>query len=276
MSLTDLLLGEIAAGLPRLRGAMIHGVLPLHQDVVRDVLPLLPAWPPGAHVALGPDQLVQIRYGSLHANARLHRLVALRPSPVITIELASQLVALGLRFVSLPPFVHVSGRVMQVRLAEIPALASLSALWPHLAHATCSSTPTGLDLAFGFHVVDSNPTPTPTARPRRQEGRPMIDGGRLQSWIQQQLASGLPALAGARLAGTIPMPVALLNDLIAQAIADAAAGDPEEARAARSGPDLATLARLVKHVRVDAAPGLVTLDFEVGVGGSPSTPAPLA
>ena len=34
-----------------------------------------------------------------------------------------------------------------------------------------------------------------------------------------------------------------------------------------AGPDLAMLARLVKHVRVDAAPGVVTLDFEVGVGG---------
>lgn len=267
MSLIDLLLGEVDAGLPRLRGAMVQGVLPLHQELVRDVLPLLPAWPAGVHVALGPDQLVQIRYGSLHANARLHRNVTLRPSPVITIELASQLVAMGLRFVPLPPFVHVSGRVVQVRLAEIPALAPLSPLWPHLAHATCASTPTGLELAFGFHVVDSSPETALVARPRRQEGRPMTERGRLQSWIQQQLASGLPALAGARVTGTIPMPVALLNDLIAQAIADAAVGDPGETRAPRSGPDLATLARLVKRVRVDAAPGLVTLDFEAGVEG---------
>ena len=94
----------------------------------------------------------------------------------------------------------------------------------------------------------------------------MNESGRLQSWIQQQLVSGLPALTGARVTGTIPMPVTLLNDLIARAIADAAAGEAGETRAPRSGHDLATLARLVKHVRVDAAPGLVTLDFEVGVG----------
>jgi hypothetical protein len=31
--------------------------------------------------------------------------------------------------------------------------------------------------------------------------------------------------------------------------------------------DLQTLARLVRRVRVDAAPGVVTLDFEIGIGG---------
>jgi len=267
MSLTELLAGELHAGLPRLRGAMVQGVVPLHQGVVRDVLPLLPGCPPGVDVAFGPDQHVQIRYGSFHANARLHRVVATRPSPVITIELASQLVAMGLRMMSLPRFVQVSGRVVQVRLAEIPALASLSALWPHLAHATCTSTPTGMELAFGLHVVESTPEVTVVPRPRRQEGLRMTESGRLQSWIQQQLATGLPALTGARVSGTIPLPVSLLNDLIAQAIADAAAADPGETREPRPGPNLATLARLVKHVRVDAAAGLVTVDFEVRVEG---------
>jgi hypothetical protein len=267
MSLTERVLDEVQAGLPRLRGAMLHGVLPVQQAVLDDVLPLLPGWPPGLRVVLGRDQHVQIRYGSFHANARLHRLVALPPAPIVTIELASQLVALGLRVVPLPPFVHVSGRVVQVRLADIPALAHLSALWPHLAHATCTSIPDGLELAFGFHVVDSSPATTFVARPRGQEGRPMTESGRLQSWIQQQLAAGLPALAGARMTGTIPLPVTLLNDLIAEAVAEAAAGESGQTRGPRSGPDLAVLARLVKHVRIDAAPGVVTLDFEVGVGG---------
>ena len=51
MSLTDLLAGELHAGLPRLRGAMVQGTVPLHQEVVRDVLPLLPGCPPGVDVA---------------------------------------------------------------------------------------------------------------------------------------------------------------------------------------------------------------------------------
>ena len=222
--------------------------------------------PQGARVALGSDQHVQVRYGSFHANARVHRQVALRPSPVVTIELASQLLAWGLQRAPLPSFVRVSGRLVQVWLAEIPALSELAAVWPHLAHATCTSTPGGLELAFGFHVLDSTSEASSVPRRRTQE-EPMIPSGRLQSWIQQQLGTGLPALAGARVAGTIPVPVTLLNDLIADALADVADGDLGQQRAPGAGPDLAMLARLVKHVRVDAAPGVVTIDFEVVAGG---------
>jgi hypothetical protein len=268
MSLKDRLLAEVRAGLPRLRGTMLTGVVPVRRDVMDDVLPLLPGWPAGVRVALAADQHVQVQYGSLHANARLHRAVALRPSPVVTIELASQLVAWGLRRAPLPPFVRVSGRLVQVWLAEIPALSDMAPLWPHLAHATCTSTPGGLELAFGLHVLDSSPEGVPVPRRRRQEDRSMNQNGRLQSWLQQQLASGMPALAGARVTGTVPVPVTLLNDLIAQAVADAAAGDlTSTARTQGPGPDLTMLARLVKHVRVDAGPGVITFDFEVGVEG---------
>ncbi len=94
--------------------------------------------------------------------------------------------------------------------------------------------------------------------------------GRLQAWVRDQLAAGLPAFAGARVTGTVPLPVTLLNELIAQGLADAVAASPASAPAPRADsatPDLATLLRLVRHVRVDAAPGVVTLDFEVGVDG---------
>lgn len=94
----------------------------------------------------------------------------------------------------------------------------------------------------------------------------MADAGRLQAWIRQQVEAGLPAFAGARMAGTIPLQVPLLNDLIAQALADAAGGSTREG-SSDAPVDLATLARMVRHVRVDAAPGVITLDFEVGVDG---------
>jgi hypothetical protein len=154
-----------------------------------------------------------------------------------------------------------------VSLAEIPALSGLAAVWPHLAHATCTSTPGGLEFAFGFHVVDSSSEAPFVRRIRTEEDQPMTQSGRLQSWLQQQLGTGLPALAGARVAGTIPLPVTLLNDLIADALADVADGDVGQPRGSGAGPDLAMLARLVKHVRVDAAPGVVTIDFEVMAGG---------
>lgn len=100
----------------------------------------------------------------------------------------------------------------------------------------------------------------------------MADTGRLQAWVRQQVEAGLPAFAGARVAGTVPLQVSLLNDLIQQALADAAAGGVS-ARSSSSSPggapsiDIASVARMVRHVRVDAAPGVITLDFEVGVGG---------
>ena len=93
--------------------------------------------------------------------------------------------------------------------------------------------------------------------------------GRLQAWLRNQVATGLPALAGARVAGTVPVPVTLLNDLIAQALADAADGRHHNPEAPTGGAavDVATMARMVRHLRVDAAPGVVTLDFEIGVDG---------
>lgn len=91
--------------------------------------------------------------------------------------------------------------------------------------------------------------------------------GRLQAWVRDQLATGLPALAGARVSGRVPLPVAVLNELIAEGLADAVAGSPAASRVDSGTPDLSTLLRLVRHVRVEAAPGVVTLDFEVGVNG---------
>lgn len=93
----------------------------------------------------------------------------------------------------------------------------------------------------------------------------------LQDWLRGQLASGLPALAGARVSGSVPVQVDLLNQLIADVLADAARPavrqDADAAVAAGMPADVPTLARLVRRLRVDAAPGVVTLDFEIGVDG---------
>ncbi|HTU99775.1 MAG TPA: hypothetical protein VMF13_04500 [Luteitalea sp.] len=93
--------------------------------------------------------------------------------------------------------------------------------------------------------------------------------GPLQDWLRGQLASGLPALAGARVSGRVPLQVELLNELIAGALSSAA--QPREASVAGPRPalpvDVARLVKHVRHLRVDAAPGTVTLDFEIGVDG---------
>ncbi len=94
----------------------------------------------------------------------------------------------------------------------------------------------------------------------------MADGGRLQAWVRQQVEAGLPALAGARVSGSVPVQVSLLNELIAQALADAAEGGRTSGGGSPS-IDVATVARMVRQVRVDAGPGVITLDFELAAGG---------
>lgn len=268
MGLSDVVVGELRLGLPRLVGARLRAAVPVYRAVVQDVLPLLPGLPAGVAVAFGADQQVQVRYGSFFANAVLRPEITLRPSPVVTLELASQLVAWGLQRASLPPFVRVSGRLVHIWLAEIPALADLAGLWPHVDRLTCTSSPSGFDLRTELHIkAAGEPITARRPVPRSTGDHPMTDG-RLQAWLRDQVAAGLPALTGTRIAGTVPLPVTLLNELIAEAIADAADRRPEAvARPPSAAPDLATMARMVRHVRVDATPGVVTLDFEVGVGG---------
>lgn len=268
MPLNDVLLGELRSGLPRLQGARVSAVLPVYRTVIEEVLPLLPGLPDGVSLTLGTDQQVQVRYGSFYANATLHPDVSLRPTPVVTLELASQLVAWGLQRAPLPPFVRLSGRLVHIWLAEMPALADVAPLWPHVASLTCRSTAGGLQIDARIHVAGAGqPLPAFPRSPRTHGDRPMTEG-RLQAWLRHQVETGLPALAGARIAGTVPLPVTLLNELLAEAVADAAEGRSAGTSAApRGGPDLATLARMVRHVRVDAGPGVVTVDFAVGADG---------
>jgi hypothetical protein len=268
MALSDLLVGELRSGLTRLVDTRVSAVVPVYRTVVQELLPLVPGLPAGVAVSLGADQHVQVRFGSFFANAALRPDIIVRPAPVVTLELASQLVAWGLQRASLPPFVRVSGRLVQIWLAEIPALADMAPLWPHVDRLTCTSTPSGLEIRADLHIKATG-EPPPARRPilRSRGDRPMTDG-RLQAWLRNQVAAGLPALAGARVAGTVPVPVTLLNDLIAQAVADAAEGRPNrEAPTPGSAVDVAMMARMVRHLRVDAAPGVVTLDFEIGVDG---------
>ena len=92
----------------------------------------------------------------------------------------------------------------------------------------------------------------------------------LQEWVRAQLAAGLPALAGTRVSGRVPIQVDLLNDLIAGALSELARPRDPANSAARGSAlpmDLPTLIRHVRRLRVDAAPGTVTLDFEIGIDG---------
>ena len=267
MGALELVSGELRAGLPRLEGTRLSLVVPLRQSVIDEVLPLLPGLPAGVSVVFGADQKVQARYGAFHVTARLRPDVDLRPVPVLILDLSSQLVAWGLQRASLPSFVGVSGRQLQIRLAEIPALHEVAAFWPHVEHIRCASTADGLEISVALRV-----TATPGATPSAPEARrpPAVrlagsDGGRLEAWARQQLAAGMPALAGARVAGTVRVPVDVLNEWVAAAVSDMAAVRPAESGPVpHEGLDLARLASFVRRLRVGATPGAIMLDVEVG------------
>lgn len=151
MSVLERVRAELADGAPRLHGAEARVVLPIRQAVVDEVLPLLSGLPPGVSLQFGPAEHVQVRYGGVHVNGRLHRDAVLRPRPVVTLELASQLVAWGLQRLALPPFVRVSGRLVHVSLADLP-LPTLLPLWPHVRALSFRSMADGLELTVDVRV----------------------------------------------------------------------------------------------------------------------------
>ncbi|BCS33810.1 hypothetical protein TBR22_A30380 [Luteitalea sp. TBR-22] len=89
---------------------------------------------------------------------------------------------------------------------------------------------------------------------------------RLLAWLQQQVAAGLPAIAGTRVTASVPLQVALVNELIAEALADATTAAPQRAAATPTAIDATALLRHVRSVRVEAAPGVITLDVALAIG----------
>ena len=100
----------------------------------------------------------------------------------------------------------------------------------------------------------------------------MTDDGRLLAWARDQWTRGLPALGGARVSGTLPLDVALVNELLEAALADLTDApdrpSPSDAttRHESGERDLARLARMVRRLRVQADAGVITVEFEVGSG----------
>ncbi len=153
MSVADVLRHEMQAGLPRLSGGRIVLQVPLRQPVIDHVLGLLPGVPRDVAIAIGDERRLQVRYGVFHANARLQPEAARGPAPVVVLELASQLIAWGLRSVPLPPFVRVAGRDIEIHLADVPALREFAPLWRHVQQLAFGSTPGQLDVRVVLDIA---------------------------------------------------------------------------------------------------------------------------
>ncbi len=146
MGALDIVRSEVHAGLPRLRGGRVVVDIPIRQPVIDQVLGLVPGMRPDVSIAIGPDRQLQVRYGVFHANARLHASAVHAPAPVVVLELASQLIAWGLRSAPLPRFVRLVGRDIEIHLADVPALRDAAPLWRHVRQIAFGSTPGQLDV----------------------------------------------------------------------------------------------------------------------------------
>ena len=83
----------------------------------------------------------------------------------------------------------------------------------------------------------------------------------MQNWIQTQLASGFPALAGTAVSGTVAVRQELLNELLTELLQKSGTAEPRPV----GGPDFAHLAKFVKMASVRAEQGTVLIDFKIAV-----------
>jgi hypothetical protein len=107
----------------------------------------------GATVEVRPDNQIVFRQGIVRATVTLPHAVEMGAAPRATLSLASVMVALALKAVLRQPYVHVHGRQLTVRLAEVPALRSLHDIWPYLRRVELATEPNGVRLDFVFIVT---------------------------------------------------------------------------------------------------------------------------
>ena len=145
-----LLAHQLRHGLPDLRGAHLHGAVPVPERLLSS---LIAAAPPLRDVDLeiqAGNRLV-LRYGIVTATATLDERVETGGSPRIVLQLASTVLAWTLRQTLRLPYVRIDGRRVTIDLGAVPALAEYRALWPHVRDLRLATTP-GV-LVIGFAVV---------------------------------------------------------------------------------------------------------------------------
>jgi hypothetical protein len=148
-----LLAHQLQQGLPDLRGARLHGAVPLRQDVVSSLLAGAPAPLRDVQLEIQAGNRLVVRYGVVQATATLDEAVATGASPRIGIRLASTVLAFALRQVLRLPYVHVDGRQVTIDLGAVPALAEYRAVWPHVRDVRLVTSPGVLVIGFAVQVA---------------------------------------------------------------------------------------------------------------------------
>jgi hypothetical protein len=133
-----------------LAGTSLEGTVVVDVAAVQEVLRR--SVPAGLEVEFRPDNRLLVRYGMFHAQASLPPALDVGDAPQLTVTLASILVALGLKAMLHQPFLHVHGRHVTVRLAEVPALAPWRAFLPFLRRAEIASDARRVRVRFSVRV----------------------------------------------------------------------------------------------------------------------------
>ena len=135
-------MGELAARLAQLSGTHAEGTVQITEAALNDAIRSSTRGGGSAPtVRLFDDNLIEVRYGVMHARAVLPVAMDMGAAPRMTVVLASKMVAWGLRAVVRQPFVEFSGRHVTIHLASVPALASFREVWPHVTSAQLSTAP---------------------------------------------------------------------------------------------------------------------------------------
>jgi hypothetical protein len=135
MSVTTTLEREIAAGLPRLRGARIRGTVPVTEQLLNE---LMPPGAPAPEVRLLDDNqftldaVLWILPFQVHAT-----LVSVDPGLNVTIELHGHVLkrtAISMAARRLPFVRSGPGGSLVIAVGELPAVARYRHVWQHLTH----------------------------------------------------------------------------------------------------------------------------------------------
>ncbi len=134
-------MGEIAARLAQLTGTNAKGTVQITEAALNDAIRVATSGGNPPAIRLFDDNLIEVRYGMMHARAVLPVAIDTGAAPRVTVVLASTVVAWGLRAAVRQPFVEISGRNLTLHLASMPALASFREVWPHVTSAQLSTAP---------------------------------------------------------------------------------------------------------------------------------------
>lgn len=134
-------MGEMTARLAQLQGTRAEATIQVTESALNEVIEIARRGRTVPRIRLMGNNRLEVRYGMLHAHARLPVAIGAGPAPRVTLELASRVIAWALHAALRLSFLEFHGRFVTIHLAAVPALAPYRALWPHIRSARLATAP---------------------------------------------------------------------------------------------------------------------------------------